>query len=95
MCTTEDIEVEREIEMKPTTAPEALQATAIDVDGLRMSQKTEVSGVDLSWSNVTYTVETKDKEKSTKHILNQVSGRVERGRLLAIMGSSEWDRRRD
>ena len=49
----------------------------------------KVPGVSLSWSNVTYSVETKvDKTVSTKTILDGVSGSLEPGKLLALLGPS-------
>ena len=46
---------------------------------------TRVPGVSLAWNNVTYSVETKiDKATCTKTILDDVSGSLEPGKLLAL-----------
>ena len=50
----------------------------------------KVPGVQLQWSDIRYTVETKTKEKKaeTKVILDGISGKLEPGKLLALMGPS-------
>ena len=55
-----------------------------------LDKAAKVPGVQLQWSDIRYTVETKTKEKKaeTKVILDGISGKLEPGKLLALMGPS-------
>ncbi|KAI9141200.1 P-loop containing nucleoside triphosphate hydrolase protein [Paraphysoderma sedebokerense] len=54
------------------------------------SKSVATEGTKLSWSNVTYkiSIPTKQDKKATKSLLSNVSGEINPGEVVAIMGSS-------
>jgi ABC-type multidrug transport system ATPase subunit len=72
--------------MKDHANPLALVDLASKLDLEQGSAHTD-NGVGITWSNVNYSIATKDKSER-KQILNQVSGNVNSGTCTAIMGPS-------